>query len=81
MTLESIGALWLKEKNGKKFMSGSIEEEKIVFENGKASILMYKNDYKTEERHPDYKLMQVLDGDQPKKKTEPKQEEDSSIPF
>ena len=61
MALANIGALWLKEKNGKKFMSGLIEEDKITFVDGKASVLMYKNDYKEQEKHPDYKLMQVVD--------------------
>lgn len=49
---KSIGAFWLKTaKSGTKYMSGSIE-----IEGEKHDIVVFKNDYKTEERHPDYKI-------------------------
>ena len=76
MALESIGALWLKEKNGKKFMSGMIEEDKIVFAEGKAGILMYKNDYKKEERHPDYKIFQIVEEEQAPRQPEQREPEE-----
>jgi len=83
MALQSIGELWLKEKNGKKFMSGNIEQARISFdEHGMAGVLMYKNDYKTEERHPDYKLMQIVDKEKPRQIPEDRNgNQDDTIPF
>ena len=49
---ESIGALWLNEsKTGKKYMSGLIEVGGV-----KQKIVVFKNDYKQEDRHPDYRI-------------------------
>jgi hypothetical protein len=48
----SIGALWEKNSSkGLKFFSGQIEvnEEKI-------QIVVFKNDYKKEDKHPDWKI-------------------------
>ena len=51
--LKSIGGLWAKEKNGKRFFSGSIE-----IAGQKHTFMVFKNDYKQEgDRAPDYKLM------------------------
>ena len=48
----SIGALWINEsKKGNKFMSGSVEID------GKThKIVVFKNSYKEEDKHPDYKI-------------------------
>ena len=47
---EKIGALWVKEnKNGKKYLSGEIE-----FNGEKVRIVIFKNTYKKEKKHPDY---------------------------
>lgn len=52
MAEQSIGALWEKESGkGGKFFSGNIEV------NGeKISIVVFKNNYKEESKHPDYKI-------------------------
>ena len=49
---ESIGALWLNEsKDGKKYFSG------IVTIGGDThKIVVFKNNYKEEDKHPDYKI-------------------------
>ena len=60
-----IGALWLKEsKSGNKFMGGVIEV------NGeKINIVVFKNNYKEKENHPDYKILKS----QPKEEQKPAQ--------
>ena len=48
---QSIGALWIKQVNGKQLLSGSVEiEGKTV------KISCWANDYKKEDKHPDYKI-------------------------
>lgn len=48
---KSIGALWEKKSGKGTWFSGSIET------NGeKIQIVVFKNDYKKEEKHPDYKI-------------------------
>jgi len=51
MANDSIGALW--QKSGKKgtWFSGSIEVE-----GKKIPLVVFKNDYKKEDKHPDYKI-------------------------
>ena len=52
MDNNKIGALWINEKNGKKYMSGSVEI------NGQAiRIVVFKNNYKEQDKHPDYNIM------------------------
>lgn len=49
---KDIGALWLNEsKSGTKYMSGSIEIDGV-----KHKIVVFKNNYKEQEKHPDYKI-------------------------
>lgn len=44
--LVKIAALWLNEgKDGKKFMAGYL---------GDAKLLVFRNNYKEEDKHPDY---------------------------
>jgi len=71
MSLESVGAFWKREKNGKGFYSGIIEIDKLTIEEGKAQILLYKNDYKKEDRHPDLKIFQIKDDAQSRQNQEP----------
>ncbi len=49
---DSIGALWIKEKNNKKYMSGVIE-----INGEKINIVVFKNSYKKENKHPDYRIL------------------------
>lgn len=52
---KSVGAMWLKkDKSGNAFMSGQIDKE-VVLQAG-ARFVVFKNSYKTEEKHPDYKI-------------------------
>ena len=49
---KDIGALWLNvSKAGTKYMSGSVEIDGV-----KTKIVVFKNNYKEEEKHPDYKI-------------------------
>lgn len=49
---KSIGALWLKEKDGKQWFSGVLEN----VDGTKVNIVVFSNDYKKEEKHPDYRI-------------------------
>ena len=42
---DKIGALWIKEKNGKVYMTGEINGQKVV---------LFMNGYKEQEKHPDW---------------------------
>ena len=45
----NVTGLWLnKDKNGKTYMSGSM---------GGVRVLVYKNERKSEDKHPDYNLV------------------------
>jgi hypothetical protein len=45
-----LTGLWLNTKDGKQYFSGSL---------GGAKVLIFKNDYKKEDKHPDYNLFLV----------------------
>lgn len=47
-----IGALWLKEKDGKKYFSGSLQDL-----HGEIRIVVFKNDNKTKDTQPDYQIL------------------------
>jgi uncharacterized protein (DUF736 family) len=48
---KNIGALWLKEGRKGKYMSG------VVTVNGvEQRIVVFKNHYKQEDKHPDYRI-------------------------
>jgi serine/threonine-protein kinase RIO1 len=49
-TLNRVGALWLSEGRNGKFFSGRIE----LTEGQEVRILVFKNNYKEESKHPDY---------------------------
>lgn len=55
--LTKVGALWLKEKAGRKYMSGKVE---LALPEGTV-LFVYKNDYKEADKHPDYTLNAILD--------------------
>ena len=56
---DKIGALWLqKDKNGNTYMSGNVGDTKVV---------IFKNTYKKEDKHPDYVVYEKT-----AKKEEPK---------
>ena len=48
----NIGALWLKEKDGKKYFSGQIE-----FPGTKLNFAVFKNEKKDKPSQPDYKIV------------------------
>lgn len=51
--LTKIGAFWLRDaKNGSKYMSGKIEQALPA----DAVLLVFKNNYKKEDKHPDYEI-------------------------
>lgn len=50
--LQKVGALWLKTGNNGKFMSGTITLGEG--ENATIRLLVFKNGYKEESKHPDY---------------------------
>ena len=72
--MTKLGALWLQAKGDKKYMSGVIE-----IDGKKTSIIIFKNDYKREDKQPDYNifLKEVREG----KPTQEGSHEDDSIPY
>ena len=53
---QRIGVLWLKvSKNGRKFMAGSIDVDKLRACDGR--VVIFKNDNKKQENHPDYEVL------------------------
>jgi uncharacterized protein (DUF736 family) len=79
--INKIGALWLKDgKSGKKFMSGTVEQEVPAG----AKLLIFKNDHKSSDKHPDYTI-NLADDDAPQQQRQQRQAppppDDSDIPF
>ena len=72
--LVKLGALWLKEGRSGKFMSGviTLEDEGIEIK-----LLVFKNTYKEENRHPDYVIFEAPDNDSANNDTS----NDDDIPF
>ena len=59
MAEKNIGGLWLKTgKAGKKFMTGRIEIDGI-----KHKFVVFKNKYKQQDNHPDYKIFPARDNE------------------
>ena len=49
---ESIGAFWINEsQSGKKYLSGSVTVNGVT-----QKVVVFKNDYKQEDKHPDYRV-------------------------
>lgn len=58
--LTKIGALWLKKgRDGNWFMSGMVDDG----HNEPIKLLVFKNGYKEESRHPDYVIYEVNSAD------------------
>jgi uncharacterized protein (DUF736 family) len=80
----NIGALWLKEKDGKRYFTG-----KIQYPNFELQIAIFKNENKTSENAPDYNIIwsnfnkKNNQQDQQQSITQPKSfnELDNDIPF
>lgn len=74
--MENIGGLWLQEsKNGIKYFSGKINNQKI---------LIFKNKNKKSDNHPDYLIYTETEIKQEKKTNEQKINDvfnDNDIPF
>ena len=82
MALNPVGGIWLKEKNGKKFGSMSIDNEKFKMgEDGKTNMLMYKNDYKEKDNQPDYKIFQIQDDEEQQAPQTKPEDDGENIPF
>ena len=82
MSLVNLGGAWIKEKNGKKFMSISLDAEKVHKKDDKINMLMYKNDYKEQDNQPDYKLFQIQEDEQKQPEQNQQQEpEPDDLPF
>jgi uncharacterized protein (DUF736 family) len=70
---ESIGALWLNEaKDGKKYMSGV-----VTIDGTDHKIVVFRNNYKEEEKHPDYKIYPS----KPRDGAPVNDKSDDSVPF
>lgn len=73
MENNSLGALWINEsKAGNKYMAGQIEVD-----GKKIKIVVFKNKFKEEEKHPDYRIFPS----QPKEAQGTKDDFQDDIPF
>ena len=78
--LNKIGALWIGEGRNGKFMSGRIE----LTEGQEVRILVFKNSYKEESKHPDYVIYEpenVEEKDNRRKAAKDFGASDDDIPF
>ena len=66
---KSIGALWCKQSEKGDYYTGTIEKD-----GQKYKIVVFKNNYKTEERHPDFKIFES-------KKQEKQETTGDDLPF
>lgn len=57
-----IGGLWQKEKDDRTYLSGQLE-----IDGKKINILIFPNDRKEKEAHPDFNVMAKEEGDLQKK--------------
>lgn len=73
---DDIGALWLKtSKDGsKKYMSGTVTVNGV-----KINIVVFKNNNKKEDRHPDYNILQSKPMEQ--KQAQPEETQEEEVPF
>lgn len=72
--LEKLGALWIgKSANGVGYMSGEIE--------GVGRVVVFKNGYKQEDKHPDYVVYLSQDRDTGSSQRNDKQTGDDEPPF
>lgn len=57
MALKKVGGAWRKENPKGKYFSLSIE----LADGSKQNFLMYPNDRKEQEKHPDYNIMKIVE--------------------
>ena len=70
---DELGALWLKEGKNGTYMSG-----KLTTPGGEeVQVVVFKNNYKKEEKHPDYRILQS----KPKGGDSGKEDFKDSVPF
>ena len=83
MGLSRIGALWAREKDGKRYLSGELE---LVRGGEKIRVMVFKNEDK-EGRQPDYRIMRQDDDEtQARPAKEEKQppfpmDDETKVPF
>lgn len=79
---ESIGALWKKQTKKGEVLSGQIELTMVLGNDMAATkylrIVVWPNNYKTEDKHPDYRIF--IDDYEPKPKVA-KDENGEDLPF
>jgi hypothetical protein len=56
--LKKLSGLWMKDGKKGKFMTGSLNSEAMdwIENNGPCKLLVFKNDRKEDDKHPDYHL-------------------------
>lgn len=77
MALKKVGALWLAEKDGKKFMRGTVNESVPAG----SKVFIYKNTYKQEEKHPDYTVHIAVDDQPAPQEHSQAPPDDQEVPF
>jgi hypothetical protein len=79
--LNRVGALWLSEGRNGKFFSGRIE----LSEGQEVRILVFKNNYKEERKHPDYIIYEPETKEEETNRSKAKKDwggtSDGDIPF
>ena len=82
--LKKIGTFWLNESAKGKYFSGKVEE---AIQPGQ-KILVFRNDYKKEDKHPDYNIFIEAVEDEPERSQQQEPEPvtspeypESDIPF
>ena len=55
-----VGAFWIKEKNGRKYLSGIID--------GIGSVVVFHNKKKQSEKSPDYRVLRSVKREQPQER-------------
>lgn len=59
--LHYVGALWKKEKNGSKYLSGAIDKLEQFQGKEKISVLVYVNRRKEKDSQPDFNILIATD--------------------
>lgn len=61
------GALWRKQKDGKTYFTGNMN----IFPFGQVNVVIFENNYKNSDNHPDYKILYTPVGGQDDKGVQP----------
>jgi hypothetical protein len=77
---EKMGALWVNEKDGNKYLTGELEIDRGTFkaleaafmtsDTAKVKIVVFQNGYKEEDRHPDWIMYKSKPKGKPEEITE-----------